>query len=227
MEALENIVLELLLEALLVIELFSQVSHLISQALLSHSKIINDQSKILVNTIKMLKLLSHLVCLFIELLDLNFTGSNVTLKFLNLVIEHELELLKLLCFLLQIVDSLILVTDGSFSLLDLTLLRVDLLAKRVSLLNKISELLLLLMNIFLSLLLLRLCLLVVVCHQCQLSFALHSSVDDLRQLFLILLLNAINIFPSLIFNVLPLLLMLCHQLLAGLSQSSSLALLLL
>ena len=175
----------------------------------------------------MLKLLSHLVCLFIELLDLNFTGSNVTLKFLNLVIEHELELLKLLCFLLQIVDSLILVTDGSFSLLDLTLLRVDLLAKRVSLLNKISEFLLLLMNIFLRLLLLRLCLLVVVCHQCQLSFALHSCVNDLRQLFLVLLLDAINIFPSLIFNVLPLLLMLGHQLLAGLSQSSSLALLLL
>ena len=37
MEALENIVLELLLEALLVIELFSQVSHLIGQTLLSHS----------------------------------------------------------------------------------------------------------------------------------------------------------------------------------------------
>lgn len=122
MEALENIVLELLLETLLVIELFSQVGHLIGQTLLSHSKIINDQSQILVDTIEMLKLLPHLVCLFIELLDLNFTGSNVTLKLLNLIVEHELELLELLSFLLQIVYSLILIPNRSLSLLYLTLL---------------------------------------------------------------------------------------------------------
>jgi hypothetical protein len=98
------------------------VGHLIGQTLLSHSKIINDQSQILVDTIEMLKLLSHLVCLFIELLDLNFTGSNVTLKLFNLIVEHELELLELLSFLLQIVYSLILIPNRSLSLLYLTLL---------------------------------------------------------------------------------------------------------
>ena len=75
----------------------------------------------------MLELLPHLVCLLIELLYLNFTGSNVTLKFLNLVVEHELKLLELLCFLLQIVYSLILIPDCSLSLLYLSLLRVNLL----------------------------------------------------------------------------------------------------
>lgn len=129
MQALEHIVLELLLEALLVIQLLAQVRHLVSQALLSHSEIINDQSQVLINTIKVLKLLSHLVGLLIKLLDFNLTGSNVTLELLDLVIEDELELLKLLCLLLQVIDALVLVADGGLTLLNLSLLRVDLLAE--------------------------------------------------------------------------------------------------
>ncbi len=48
----------------------------------------------------MLELLSHFVGLFIKLLDFEFSGSNVSLKFLNLVIQHKLELFKFLSFLL-------------------------------------------------------------------------------------------------------------------------------
>jgi hypothetical protein len=76
----------------------------------------------LIDTIEMLKLLSHLVSLLIEFLDFNFTGSNITLKFLDFVIEDELEFFKLLSLLFQIINSLILVADGSLSFLDLTLL---------------------------------------------------------------------------------------------------------
>jgi hypothetical protein len=76
----------------------------------------------LIDTIEMLKLLSHLVSLLVEFLDFNFTGSNITLKFLDFVIEDELEFFKLLSLLFQIINSLILVADGSLSFLDLTLL---------------------------------------------------------------------------------------------------------
>jgi hypothetical protein len=76
----------------------------------------------LIDTIEMLKLLSHLVSLLVEFLYFNFTGSNITLKFLDFVIEDELEFFKLLSLLFQIINSLILVADGSLSFLDLTLL---------------------------------------------------------------------------------------------------------
>jgi hypothetical protein len=76
----------------------------------------------LIDTIEMLKLLSHLVSLLVEFLDFNFTGSNITLKFRDFVIEDELEFFKLLSLLFQIINSLILVADGSLSFLDLTLL---------------------------------------------------------------------------------------------------------
>jgi len=92
MQALENVVLELLLETLLVVKLLSQVSHLVCQTLLSHSQVVDNESQILVYTVEMLKLLSHFVSLLIKLLDFDFAGSNVTFKFLDLVIEDELEL---------------------------------------------------------------------------------------------------------------------------------------
>ena len=76
----------------------------------------------MIDTIEMLKLLSHLVSLLVEFLDFNFTGSNITLKFLDFVIEDELEFFKLLSLLFQIINSLILVADGSLSFLNLTLL---------------------------------------------------------------------------------------------------------
>lgn len=76
----------------------------------------------MIDTIEMLKLLSHLVSLLVEFLDFNFTGSNITLKFLDFVIEDELEFFKLLSLLFQIINSLILVADGSLSFLDLTFL---------------------------------------------------------------------------------------------------------
>ncbi len=70
----------------------------------------------------MLELLPHLIGLLIELLDLDLTGSDISLKLLDLVIEHELEFFKLLSLLFQIINSLILVADGSLSFLDLTFL---------------------------------------------------------------------------------------------------------
>lgn len=121
-KAFEDIVLKLLLEAFLVIKLLSQVGNLIGQALLSHAEIVDDQSEVLVHSVEVLKLLSHLVGLLIELLDLDFTGSDVSLELLDLVIEHELELFELLGLFLKVIDTLILVFDCGLTLLDFTLL---------------------------------------------------------------------------------------------------------
>lgn len=122
MKTFKDVILELLLEALLLIKILSQMSDLIGQAFLTHAQVIDNKSQVLVNTIEMLELLTHLVSLLVKLLDFNFTGSNVTLKLLNLVIQDELELFELLGLLFEIVNSLILITDCCLTLLDLTLL---------------------------------------------------------------------------------------------------------
>jgi len=98
------------------------VSDLVCETLLAHSQIIHDKCEILIHTVEVLELLTHLVGLLIQLLDLDLAGSNVTLELLDLVVKHELELLQLLCFLLQVINSLVLITDCCFTLLNFTLL---------------------------------------------------------------------------------------------------------
>ena len=129
MEALENIILELLFKLLLLIQLVSKVLNFIGKTFLSHSEIIDDQSKILIDSVEMLEFLSHLISLLIKFLDFKFSGSNISLKLLNLVIKHELKLFKFLYLLFQIVNSLVLILNGSFSLLKFSFLRLDLLSQ--------------------------------------------------------------------------------------------------
>ena len=52
----------------------------------------------------MLLFRSHLVCLLIKFLDLEFFGTNISFQFLNLVVKYELKFLQLLDFLLQLAN---------------------------------------------------------------------------------------------------------------------------
>jgi len=129
---LKNIVLELLLVSLLLIKVLSQVFDLGGQTLLSHSEIINDKSKILIDSVEMLQLLPHDVGLLLELLNFNFSWADISLELLDFVIKNELELLKFLSLLFQVNNSLIFVLDSGLSLTELGLLGNDLLLEIVS-----------------------------------------------------------------------------------------------
>jgi len=65
MKNFEDIILELLLVTFLFIKRLSKVFNLGGKTLLSHSKIINNKCQILVDSVEMLKLLSHDVGLFL------------------------------------------------------------------------------------------------------------------------------------------------------------------
>ena len=93
MKSFKNIIFELFLVALLFIKNCLQGPDLIGETLLSHSEIINNQSQVLVHSIKMLQFLSHLIGLFVQFLDIKLPWSNISLKLLDLVIKHKLELL--------------------------------------------------------------------------------------------------------------------------------------
>jgi len=129
---LKNIVLELLLVSFLLVKVLSQVFDLGGQTLLSHSEIIHDKSKILIDSVEMLQLLPHDVGLLLELLNFNFSWADISLELLDFVIKNELELLKFLSLLFQVNNSLIFVLDSGLSLTELGLLRNDLLLEIVS-----------------------------------------------------------------------------------------------
>lgn len=65
MKAIKYIIFELFLEALLFIQFGSKILYLIGKTLLSHSEIIDNQSQVLIDSIEMSELLSHLISLLI------------------------------------------------------------------------------------------------------------------------------------------------------------------
>ena len=121
-EHFEDIVLEFLLVALLLVELLSEVLDLGGQTLLSHSEIINDKGQVLVHPIEVFQLLPHLVSLLVERLDLELSWTDVTLQLLALVVKNEFEFFKLLSLLFKINDTFVLVPDGLLSFLELIVL---------------------------------------------------------------------------------------------------------
>jgi hypothetical protein len=98
---------------------------------LPHSEIVNDESKILIDSVEMLELLPHDVGLLLKFLNFYLSRSDISLQLLDFVIQNELEFLKLLSLLLQVNNSLIFVLDGGFSLTELRLLRNNLLLQVV------------------------------------------------------------------------------------------------
>lgn len=73
----------------------------------------------------MLLLLLHLVGLFLKLIDLLASWPNICSELFDLVIKNELELLKLLGLLLQIVNAFVFVANRVLALGKFQLLRLN------------------------------------------------------------------------------------------------------
>jgi hypothetical protein len=79
---------------------------------LPDAEVIDDVAKVGVGLVVLAKRLVHGVCLALKTRDFLLTGCNVALELLDLVVEHELELLELLRLLLQDVDLAFALTNG-------------------------------------------------------------------------------------------------------------------
>ena len=108
----EEILLKSPLSLLLLVDDSLEFAGLSSQTFLSHPELIHDQDKILVHPVELLLFGSHLVRHFIQLLDLGLLWTDVLSEFLDLVIQNELELLKLLNLLLLFLDALLFLLQG-------------------------------------------------------------------------------------------------------------------
>jgi hypothetical protein len=69
--------------------------------------------------------LLHLVGLFLKLIDLLASWPNICSELFDLVIKNELELLKLLGLLLQIVNAFVFVANSVLALGKFQLLRLN------------------------------------------------------------------------------------------------------
>lgn len=141
----------------------------------------------------MLELLTHFVGLLVQLLDLNFSGSNIALKFLDLVVEDELELLQLLSLLLQLVYLLLPVTYQLVFRRDLRSLFSDLLLQRLQYLGLGADLNTLLLFVSFEFFDVTFEIRVLVLGELQLSLRLEGHFIDLGLVVGILLVDFVDL----------------------------------
>ena len=84
--------------------------------LLPSSQVINDVTQVSVDLVELSQVLVHIIRFFFQTSDFHASGSDISLKFFDLIVKHELELLELLGFLFERVDLLFFVTDHVVSL---------------------------------------------------------------------------------------------------------------
>lgn len=204
LQGLVNVVLEHLLVVLLLVQSLLERLQLLGKTLLTHAQILNNKSQMQVDATEVLHLLLELIRLLLQQLDASLTRTNFTLQLLDLVVEHELELLELLSLLAKLVDLLVLVLNGAVTLTQLNLLRLDLLLQVVRVSDQLVQVVLLRVDIVLLADAVLLALSVLVVTQRQLSLGLHTLIDDLTELLLVLILEHVNLVPGLVLDSLTL-----------------------
>ena len=212
LEGLVDIVLESSSELVLLVELLLELHLLVPQTVGAHLEILNDKLQVLVDSVEVLNFLVHLVCFLVQVADLLLSRLNGTLQLFDLVIQHELELLKLLSLLLQVSDTLLFVSNSVLSFGELTLLTLDLCLQVSHLGLQIRKLGVLLLDLLRELILFASLVLVLSGDFREVSLGLETLLNDSGKLFLVLVLDFIDSFPGIIFNVLTSILVLTQHL---------------
>lgn len=198
-----HLVLKLLLLFLLTLEDLAQITVLTDQSPHSHSQILDNQTQIHKDSLEVSLLLLHLIGLLLQFIDCVAPRSNVPLQFLDLVIKHELELLKLLSFFLQIMDSLVFITDCGLPLWQLQSLTLNVGLKLVKSGNEFVELGLLVLDIGSEPFLLTLLCFVLLGDRCEITFMFYTSFDNFDQFFFVLVFDHVDFLPGFVLNLFP------------------------
>ncbi len=178
MHHFKHVILELLFEHLLHVNFNSQIGDFIGQSLLPHPEIIDNQRQVLIDTVEVLELRAHLVRLLIQFLNFDFSWPNVSLKFLDLIVEHEFEFFKLLSLFLKLQYATVLLTYGVLALLNFILLSSNLISHDSNLLHDVYKLRTLKSDVFEVAILCLFGDLKSLNSESQVRLVLHSSLDD-------------------------------------------------
>ena len=107
----KDVIFEPLLVDQLDIKFVTAAEILVFKTLVTHLQVIHNQIKVVTDALEVLHFDLHLVNLLMERSNVVFTRQDVTLELLDLVIEDEFELFKLLSLLLEFNDATIFVFD--------------------------------------------------------------------------------------------------------------------
>ena len=149
----------------------------------------------------MLKVLIHLIGFLLQAGNLHLTRGNITLKLLNLIVKHELELFQLLCLFLQLVNLLLSIPNQLVFRTYLICLVLDFSLQASKDLLLVGHLDVLLLLVALELLDVRLEVLVLVLRQLKLSFGLQTHVLHLRLVLHVLLVDLVNLELGICFDL--------------------------
>jgi hypothetical protein len=95
----ENVVFKSFFCQFLHVKFVPRVQVFIFQSLVAHLEIIDNQVKVGADSLKVFDFDLHFVDLLVEIGDFVLTRQYVSLQLFNFVVEHKLELLKLLSLL--------------------------------------------------------------------------------------------------------------------------------
>lgn len=196
-----NVVLKVLNHILLPTNLSLHLTRCLRETFLAHAQVVHDQHQVLVYSVKVFLLRSHLVCLLIKLRNVKLLRADVSFEFFDFVVENKFELLKLLNFLLQLSDLMVFLFNGGYSGLVLLLTRCYVLLNLLLLDHSILELVFLLLQVLGLVAALHVLGLKLPHKLCQLCLILHAILDTLRQHMLVLIRHRVNLVPGLFFSV--------------------------
>ena len=101
-----------------------ELSDLLLHAVALRDQILHDQVHVVIGALKVDDLTVHVGNLFPHLGNFLFSGADISLQLLYLIVQHKFELLKFLSFFLELVDTSHLVSDSFLPLFDLLGLRL-------------------------------------------------------------------------------------------------------
>jgi hypothetical protein len=139
-----------------------------------------------------LQVLIHIISFLFKAGDLHLTGCDVPLELLDLIVEHELELLELLCLLLKLIDLLFSVTDKLVLRTDFRGLVLDLLLEGLQDFALIRDLNILFLLVTLKLLNVAFEILVLVLGQLEFGLGLQGHILHISLVLHVLLVDFID-----------------------------------
>ena len=140
--------------------------------LLLEAQVLHDETQVSVERVELLQSLVLRVGLELELASFDLLGSDLLLQLLDAIIEHELELLKLLRLSLELVDLSLAITDLGIFLSYLLLQRLHVVIEALQRILLLLHCIVLIIDIPLETLHIGLDIIHLVLDQLQLSFRL-------------------------------------------------------
>ena len=96
--------------------LFVELADFLLHTITLRDQIFYDQVHVIVGTFEVNNLAVHVGDLFSHLGNLFFSGTDISFKLFDLVVQHEFELFKLLSLFLKLINTSYFVSNGFFSL---------------------------------------------------------------------------------------------------------------